>query len=271
MENTSFTTWCQEATEKIRYVPDRRMVSQELMDHLEDHRDALMAQGLTQEEAEKKALEAMGSAEEIAPQLGTLYNPFWGYVIITSRRILAILLVMSLLPIWKYFKALNLQDISSPKDFEYYTAEYYGDDTGRTLHHLSRPDVSFRSDGNTFTVTNTVLLTEYSVSSKSDVTRLCLLVDEFSLLPAAEHGKYDGLCDDNTSICSFFIRDDKGSVYPLLIPRRWCYSVQNGVFRQTHVCIINNFPADAKWIDLCYERDGRSFSLRIDLTGGGDE
>jgi hypothetical protein len=47
--------------------------------------------------------------------------------------------------------------------------------------------------------------------------------------------------------------------------------VLSGIFRQTHECWINDFPADAKWVEFCYERDGRSFSLRIDLTGGGSK
>ena len=83
----NFSLWCQKATEKIRYSPDRRVVCQELMDHLEDHRDALMKQGLTREEAERKSLDAMGSAEEIAPQLGAIHKPWLGYLFSTVRAI----------------------------------------------------------------------------------------------------------------------------------------------------------------------------------------
>ena len=72
----NFDLWCQTATEKIRYRPDRKAVAAELMAHLEDHRDALMERGLSQKEAERKAVTAMGSAQEIAARVQTV-NPVY--------------------------------------------------------------------------------------------------------------------------------------------------------------------------------------------------
>lgn len=268
----NFDLWVRVATGAIRYWPDRKAASRELRGHLDDAFEAALARGLTEEEAENAVLESMGRAEDLRPQLAAIHKPFWGYLIIASQIAVVILLVLSLLPIWKYFTGLKLQDKPDNKDFELYSAASYGGDTGRTLHHLSRPDVSFRSDGNTFTVTDAVLFTEYSPYLEADVTRLYLLVDELGLLPATEHGMYDGIHDFYPTICYFFMRDDQGTVYPLRDARsRSTYTVQSGVFKQTHECFVNDFPADAKWVEFCYERDGRSFCLRIDLTGGGDK
>jgi hypothetical protein len=267
----NFDLWCRVATGAIRYGPDRKAASQELREHLDDAFEAALARGLTEEEAENAVLESMGRAEEIRPQLAAIHKPFWGYVIQVSQIALIALLVLSLLPIWKYFTGLKLEEKpNNYKDFELYSAESYGGDTGRTLHHLSQPHVSFRSDGNTFTVTDAVLFTEYSSHLEADVTRLYLLVDQFSLLPATELGMYDGNNDFFTTICYFFMRDDRGNIYPLRTANsRSTYTAQSGVFTQTHECGVSDFPADAKWVEFCYERDGRSFSLRIDLTGGG--
>lgn len=268
----NFDLWCRTATGAIRYGPDRKAVYMELYNHLLDAYDTHLERGLTEDEAEAKALEGMGRAEEIRPQLAAIHKPFWGYVIQVSQITLVILLVLSLLPIWKYFTGLRLQDKPNNRDFELYIAESYGGDTGRTLHHLSQPHVSFRSDGNTFTVTDAVLFTEYSPNLEADVTRLYLLVDQFSLLPATEHSQYNGVSGFYSNICYFFLRDNQGTVYPLRSgSSRTTVTVLSGVFRQTHECWINDFPADAKWVEFCYERDGRSFSLRIDLTGGGEK
>ena len=34
---------------------------------------------------------------------------------------------------------------------------------------------------------------------------------------------------------------------------------------------IIHFDAEAEWVELRYDRDGRDIVLRIDLTGGGEE
>ncbi len=265
----NFDLWCRRATETIAYRPDRKRAFAELRAHLEDAYEVHASRGLSPDEAEQKALESMGSAQEVAAKMAAVYKPFWGNVIKASQIMLVILLVFSLIPIWKHFTVLLLEDKSHPVDFALYDAASYGGDTGRTLHHLSKPDVSFRSDGNQFTVTDAGLYTEYSSYQEKDVTRLYLLVQQKSLLPAKEHYQYGGLFNFSTPISAFFIRDDRGNTYELHSgTRRTTSSVRTGLFTQSHVCWINNFPSDAQWAELCYERDGRSFSLRIDLTGG---
>ena len=73
----NFSLWCQKATEKIRYGPDRRVVSQELMDHLEDHREILLAHGAQEEEAERRSIESMGEPGEIGKAWNKQLSPLW--------------------------------------------------------------------------------------------------------------------------------------------------------------------------------------------------
>ena len=80
MLNKRFDDWCRKATAKIRYGPDRRAVEKELKAHLEDRYEELTARGLSFEEATVKALESMGSAAEIAPQLGAIHRPWLGWI-----------------------------------------------------------------------------------------------------------------------------------------------------------------------------------------------
>ncbi len=267
-----FTWWCEAATAGIRYKPDRKAVAKELMDHLEDAYEAALSNGLSGQEAEQKALDSMGSAYEIAPQLAVIYNPFWGYFLRVCKILLIALLVLGIIPIWNYAKDLDLQDKpSAPFDFEIYEEASYGGDTGRTLLHLSQPDASFSSDANTFTVTDVVVFTETLEDGTQSSPRLFLLLRQTSLLPWSEQRQYFQFFQI-TGWC--FLRDDLGNVYNgynISDPDGgsiYTNGAQSGIFRYTHQCGIYNFPTEAKWVELCYERDGRSFSVRIDLTGG---
>lgn len=262
----NFGLWCRIATGKIRYKPDRKAVSAELLGHLEDAYDAYIAKGMTPDEAEAKALETMGRAEDIAPQLAAIHKPFWGFVLRASQILLVLLLVLSLIPIRKYVNKLDLQDKLTHRDFDVYDAASYAGDTGRTLHHLSHPDTAFSSDGNTFTLTDAALFTEYSEYYQKDMTRLYLLVRQTSILPWEEHAEYH---DHYPVISYFFVRDAEGNEYPISTNRsRTAGGSRSGIFSYTHECWINDFPSDTEWAELCYVRDGRNFALRVDLTGG---
>lgn len=268
----NFRVWCNTATRMIRYGPDRKAVAKELLTHLEDAYDSQISKGMTPEEAEQKALASMGSATEIAPQLAAIHSPFWGYVLQAAQILLVVLLVLSLIPIWKYASNLNLQDRPGFPDFDVYSSEAYGGDTGRTLLHLSQPDLSFRSDAGTFTATDAALFTASNASGETS-TRLYILIRQRDFLPCTEHKEYYTGSFPVTG--HFFARDSLGNVYPGIWdqqnsedPILLTCSVQSGIFSCTHQFWINDFPADAQWVDICYERDGRSYALRIDLTGG---
>ncbi len=269
MQKFRLIQWCEIATCRISFGPDRRKVADELMGHLEDRRDALMAQGMDERTATDQALESMGDAKEIAPQLGALHKPFWGYVLRISKILLIILLCLSLNPIRKYVKNLDLDNNVSYRDFAVFDPASYGGDTGRTLHHLSQPELSFSTDGSHFTLTDACVFSNNS----SDFTQLYIRIQQTTLLPQTEHKEYFTYF----RITSFFTaRDSLGNEYPCYWdgtggenPYLLSGGAQTGLFTYTHECWINNFPAEAEWVDICYERDGRSFSLRVYLTGGG--
>ena len=256
----NFDIWCRKATHTIAYRPDRKRVFRELRGHLEDAYEAQIDRGCSPEEAEQMALESIGSAQEVAAKMAAIYKPFWGYLLQASQIVLAVLLVLSLIPIFKYVRAnaLLLDPEPQIRNFDLYDSASYGGQTGRTLHHLSAPNTSFRSDGNTVTVTDAVVYTEYSDNYQKDVTQLYLRIRQRSLLPWREHRQYN-----RYTIGNCFVRDEAGNEYHLI-----AFCAQSGIFSATHLCWIQDFPSDAKWAELCYERDGRSIAVRIDLTGG---
>lgn len=264
----NFDIWCRKATHTIAYRPDRKRVFRELRGHLEDAYEAQIDRGCSPEEAEQMALESIGSAQEVAAKMAAIYKPFWGYLLQASQIVLAVLLVLSLIPILKYVRAnaLLLEPAPQLHNFDLYDSASYGGQTGRTLHHLSAPNTSFRSDGNTFTVTDAVVYTEYSDHYQKNVTRLYLQIRQQSLLPWQEHRQYSGFY---YAVAHCFVRDAAGNEYYFIEGNsRSSFCAQGGIFSATHLCWIQDFPSNAKWAELCYERDGRSIAVRIDLTGG---
>lgn len=263
--------WCYDATSLIRFRPDRKKVFKELYDHLEDRRDSLMEQGLSLEEANEKTLAAMGSATELAPELEAIHNPFWGYVLRGCKIALVVLLCLSILPCWNYFKSLNLKDKPDWHGFDVYDSASYAADTGRTLLHLSRPNKSFSYRGNRFTVTDAVVCALPTQQNPQGRRMLYILMDQTSLLPWTEHEQYTWVLSPDVS-SAFIARDSLGNVYPSTYTQTsedaatlGSYGVQSGVFRFTHEFWIGDFPAEADWVELCYLREGQNFVLRINL------
>ena len=274
MDNKIFTKWCNSATVWIRFGPDRRKVSKELLDHLEDHRDALIAQGLSEQEATEKALECMGSPSDISVQLAAVHRPFWGYLLRYSRIAMIILLCLCLLTVGEYVKNLRLKEAPDLWDFDAYSAESSGGDTGRMLVHLSQPELSFSCDGHSFTITDACVMSQDSAYYGPNFTQLHIRMKQTSILPCQVQDEFF-TGSFATAASNFIARDNLGNEYPSFFARVTengsCLissTVQSGIFTFTHELWINEFPQEAEWVDICYERDGRSFSLRVYLDGG---
>ena len=79
MKSIFFDRWCSAAVGRIRFVPDRWEVYEELYAHMEDQYEELTAGGMGEKEAEAEVVSAMGDPEETARQLERIHRPFWGY------------------------------------------------------------------------------------------------------------------------------------------------------------------------------------------------
>lgn len=271
MTNGYFYRWCHAATARIVFPPDKEKVYQELLSHLEDHRDALVEQGIDTEEANKMACEAMGSAEELAPQLAALHKPFWGYALRACRIAAVVMLCMCIISGLLHLSDLNIEDPTS-RDFDLFSADSYGGDTGRELLYLGKPNQSFSSDGSTFTLTDVAFFTEIYEETGEELTRLYCLIDQRSLLPVAVRDDY--YYYHHTIGCYFFATDSLGNYYysyyetPGNVPHVNPFGGQTGLFTYTHEWWISDVPREAEWVDIQYRRDGRELTFRIYLTGG---
>lgn len=90
----SIGLFCRTVTEQMRCGWEKEPVAQELSDHIRDHADALMAQGVPQSEAESRAVEAMGDPVALGRALDRLHSPWpWRVLRFCTRCALAALLL----------------------------------------------------------------------------------------------------------------------------------------------------------------------------------
>ena len=99
-----FERFCNQVCSVIRQPLAKRLAREELTAHLEDHRDALLElrPGLTPEEAEEAAVQAMGDPGELGRALNESHSPRFGWFQIlfrvSVRTSLILLLLFCFLP-----------------------------------------------------------------------------------------------------------------------------------------------------------------------------
>ena len=252
MMPSEWELWCQEATALIRYKPDKKAVSAELLEHLEDHRDRLIAQGISPQEAEQRALQAMGDPTEIGNQLAAIHRPWLGYFLslIRSAAIIAVSLVIyfTVTSIWSLvFTIVNTNQFDSlPQNYE-------------SLDYYCHPMVSDYSDGRYFAVTEAA----YSEDTSTFHAEIRII--------------YWPYLRNWSNLSEFWAVDSFGNYYasqteavykpiPHLTTGGSSSTNLIGHYRLT----ITDFDCEAQWIELHYNRDGRDIVLYIDLTGGDE-
>ena len=168
MNNEKFFDWCRVAVKGIKYRPDRDAVHKELYEHLEDRYESFRSRGLEHEKAIDRTVEAMGSAEELAPLLAEAHRSFWPYTLWVSRILLIITIIITIFP-FVFFMLNNKVNKGSYPWFDlrycdvYADSEYYiGDIYAKRMLYLE-PNCSAEVDGYTVRVTKA---TQWRTNSK---------------------------------------------------------------------------------------------------------
>lgn len=273
MNNEKFFTWCRVAVKGIKYRPDRDAVHKELYEHLEDRYESFRSRGLAHEESIDKTVEAMGSAEELAPLLANAHRPFWPYLLLVSRVLLIIAIIITVLPLGQFIRENNTVDASFDtlnlfNEYDPYAdTEYIGEfEYAKRMLYLE-PNCSAKIDGYTVCVTKAAQWrTEYSNWKPNDWF--------YFRLEATNPFPWKELAYDLDIY--FWAEDSLGNhYYSMAETVRFNesyltgYSKRSGLFSHAfELTLVNYVSQDAQWIDLHYDRDGRNFVLRIDLSGG---
>ena len=266
-----FKNWCDAAVDGIIFPPDRAQVHKELLNHIYDHYDDLVEQGLDEETARTLALSAMGDAKEIAPQLAAIHRPFWGYLLRVTRIVLVLLLCIT--AVYGSVQLLRTH-YSDPSDsaglnpFEENLA--YRDFGTMERVFFAKPYQSVHSDGYTITLTKAAIwYADYADDDPygEDNYNFYCQMRVFNPRPWAE------FTDIHLQIRAVdSLGNHYDSYYNGLInyaPYISGNQYHTGPQTYTYELFINGFRSeDAEWIEFHYDRSGRDLTWRLDLTGG---
>ncbi len=262
MNETKLSRWCRDATWRIRYGPDRAEVYQELMDHLRDHRDALMEQGVSEEDAAAQAVEAMGSPEEIALELAAIHKPYWGYVYNAAKCLLVVgLLALVLVSLWQGHRFLT-DDIYKAPDYSKASFNPYTETASNRQILYEEPGNELRGSYYIATLSKVACWDQpggsfhFQLNVKSNLP-LCDFPEFCYYFAARDNLGNEYFCRNLSRPMASSGRIITGKIYQTS-PFSWIYDAS-----------IPNFdPTGVQWIEIYYDRDGRSMVVRFDLPGG---
>jgi len=276
MFSREFFYWCREAVSGIKYKPDRDAVYAELYEHLEDRYESLTARGLSHEEAEAKALEAMGNAGELAPQLAAIHRPYWAYAMIATR-----IICMALVCLCIGHGVVYLSDKNFSQPLNIYGYDPFGKSTAtvqdipcqRTL--LVKPGDSVTIDGYTFTLTKAALW-EHSRIADDGSTYMeqpfFFRIRVTNPVPWAGEPQIEKDLWAVDSLGNYYYSSHTGHRWNEPTVAGNSYHTAPFTYVYDMQLIAPDIPGyrEAEWVEIHYDRAGRNLTLRIDLTGEGD-
>lgn len=220
------------------------------MAHLEDHYDILIGQGMSPEEAEEKALTAMGDAKEIAPQLEAVHKPWLGYLY-SVVRFAAVAAAIWAVVTWAVIGGSTVHHMISAHNFDSLPANF------APLDYYDQPKVTDSSDGYQFRVN------EVGYNREEAELYYEFRIMQWPWLKRANISHYFWAVDSSGNYYASEAEEGYNNV-PSIFSNGMSSS---GCIASYHM-IIKEFDCDAQWVELHYDRDGRDVVLRIDLTGG---
>lgn len=104
MADTRTREFCKQVCSQVRWKPAHWGITRELEAHIEDYMEELMEHGTSQEEAEQRAVAAMGDPADIGRQLDAQHHPLWGWLLrLTSTAMVASILFLI---VWTFINGL---------------------------------------------------------------------------------------------------------------------------------------------------------------------
>ena len=94
MQSYDRIQWTEQAVRGIVSPKERQSARQELLDHIDDHCEALMATGLPRSRALEQAVTAMGDPNEVAKHLRRVHQPILTHLLRVMRTVLLLLVCL---------------------------------------------------------------------------------------------------------------------------------------------------------------------------------
>ena len=266
-EKRDVRSWLSTAVAGIRFKPDRAAVEQELREHIEDKTADLMRifPGMTEAEAEARALSGMGDPDEVGRELAKIHRPWLGYLWQFSRALLWMALIAWVVQI-VFLAGVSREDGWNGELGGWYSPGHEEVLDGNVVE--LEPDQKVISiDGDSLTMERAVLkrMTE-------DYIQLGVKLRVIS--PAFWAGRSHSLTSFVTAT------DDRGNYHPssaefwadgLSIGDRPINYVNYGAsgygpFYRDYILWVYDVDPEARWVHLEYDWMGRQFAFIVDLT-----
>ncbi len=271
MFSREFFYWCRDAVSKIKYWKDRNQVYAELYSHLEERYESLIEKGFSHEEAEKKALEAMGDADALAPQLAAIHKPYWAYGAVATRFLASVLLILCISWGIDYALELNIRWRNPWVSQGYVQWDPFERGGEERISHV-KPGVSDSTDGYTFRVKEAALWRTHfdqpSQDGREFFDALYVKLTVSHPFPWMQEGM---------AVHWMWAEDSKGTFYQSFeqvndadIPYITLRPYRSGLFTYTYELDFQKLEEDIQWIELHYDRDGRDLALRVELEREGE-
>lgn len=260
MEQPKFK-WCRETIEQVRFKPDRDKIWDELMAHIEDQVEDMKTQGYIEEEAEARAVTAMGNPEEIGKQLNAVHKPWLGWLWRISRWLLWVSLFGMLI-----FTILCWGTVAEFFDGRFHWMKHETEFEERLTEMGTDRIADVDAVGELEKYTIRVEEVSWSaVSEELGTLRLWCSVEAPWYMPELSLSVLQQFCfldeHGNRWVNHRGSGLDPGEYWI------WDY-FRNGWVRRSVGIGLMEVPLDTQWIDLCYDFAGRQMTIHIDLTGG---
>lgn len=248
--------WLEQATSKIRFGPDREAVQRELLGHIEDLQAHYIETGMPEDAAVSAALEAMGSPDQIAEDLGRLHRPWLGYLWRFSQGLLLAAAALCLaLTVWGQYVSAPRLDLPGSSLYDYLSWEFMRF-VGEHERHEIAPGAAVSTGGYTIRVESA------SLRRSNPETRWTLDVNFHIDTGWRGEELYWG-----PNIIQE-IRDSTGLVHASDTDHWYNTGFSEAVWGlgQKAGLWLDNVPGDAEWVELDIGYGSLMRTLHIDLT-----
>ena len=267
--------WIILSTAHIAFPPDRKPVAEEIRASYEDHRDALIEAGESEEQASRLALEALGDPNEAGELLAKVHKPWLGWAWKVSRYALLAVGVALFITLNRLMMG-DLPDLrTSDINFWQSTEAAIGAGEITVLEEGSCPEAVRASDYK-IRVKEAKVIQDPAREQQGYNAFVVLQVNGVPWLGSPGAFRMRLQAQDNLGTI-YENRCQTGNSYQFSSMTHWCeegpslYSSRMIRIFGTHYYWVDldHVPDNVEWIDLYYDHADTQFSLRIDLQETG--
>ncbi len=263
--------WTADATRGIVSPKERQSARQELLDHIEDHMEVYLAMGMTEIQAEERALGAMGDADHISASLRRVHQPILSRLLALCRGLSIVALATLLLTgVMMGFDSLWVDEWFGDRPDEEKIATYFvpPEDQANKNRYTSGDRWLYQPDAPMRVGNYTIRATDVSVTRNCDdqyITYVLLDITCDHLWQDAPDLRYGLLLSDGrqTAVVPYMFPKDETDLYGSGVLESFRRRL-----RHTYQTLGTKFNEKPEKLTITYPDPYGGFSMEIELKGG---